>query len=111
MLSGNSSYILKSIGNNYFRRYIALWSNTFHLSVGWNKKRSPIMTGNCQLNINIEDHTANLSCLHRFFKNISSFLPSLISLYKNIFLPFGWKNGLSFHGRELDFANYMVIRA
>ena len=29
MLSGNSSYILKSIGNNYFRRYITMWTILF----------------------------------------------------------------------------------
>ena len=64
-----------------------MWGDIFHLFVGRNKKRKPVMEGNFKLNINIEVHMADLHCLFRYFKNIWSFLLSLISLNKDIFLP------------------------
>ena len=63
------------------------WCDIFHLFVGWNKKRKPVMEGNCRLNINFEGHIAELYRLFRYFKNMWPFLLTLISLYKNIFLP------------------------
>ena len=63
-----------------------MWCDIFHLFVGRNKKRKPVMEGNFKLNINIEVHIADLHCLFRYFKNIWSFLLSLISLNKDIFL-------------------------
>ena len=63
------------------------WCDIFHLFVGRNKKRKPVMEGNCRLNINFEGHIAELYRLFRYFKNMWPFLLTLISLYKNIFLP------------------------
>ena len=45
------------------------------------------MEGNHRLNINIEDHIADLYCLFGYFKSMWPFLLTLISLYKTIFLP------------------------
>ena len=58
-----------------------MWYDIFHLFVGRNKKRIPVMEGNFWSNINIEGHIANLHCLHfDTLKNIWSFLLTLISL-------------------------------
>ena len=62
------------------------WCDIFHLFFGWNKKRKPVMEGNCRLNINFEGHIAELYRLFRYFKNMWPFLLTLISLYKNIFI-------------------------
>ena len=45
------------------------------------------MEQNFRLNINIEDHIADLYSLFRYFKDIWPFLLGLISLNKDIFLP------------------------
>ena len=63
------------------------WCDIFHLFIGRNKKRKPVMEGNCRLNINFEGHIAELYRLFRYFKNMWPFLLTLISPYKNIFLP------------------------
>ena len=47
---------------------IVMWCDIFHLFVGRNKKRKPAMEGNCWLNINIEDHMADLHGLFQYFK-------------------------------------------
>ena len=57
----------------------------FHLFVGRNEKRKPVMERNCWLSINIEGHIANLCGLFRYYKNMA--LLTIISLHKNILLP------------------------
>ena len=64
-----------------------MWCDIFHLFVGRNQNREPVMEGNFRLNVNIEDHIAVLHCLFQYFKNIWPFLRTLISLNKDIFLP------------------------
>ena len=64
-----------------------MWTDIFDLFVGQNKKRKPLTEDYGRLNINVEGHIASLYCLFRYFKNIWSFLLTLISLNKNIFLP------------------------
>ena len=64
-----------------------MWCDIFHLFVGRNKKRKPVIEGNFRLNINIEGHIAYLHCLFRHFKNIWPFLLTFISLNQDIFLP------------------------
>ena len=64
-----------------------MWCDIFHLFVGRNKKRKPVMKGNYWLNVKIEGHIANLYCLFPYFKNIRPLLLTLISTYKNIYLP------------------------
>ena len=70
-----------------------MWCDIFHLFVGRNKKRKPVIEGNFRLNINIEGHIADLHCLFPYFKNIWPFLLTLISLNRDVFLP-------SFVGRK-----------
>ena len=70
-----------------------MWCDIFHLFVGRNEKRKPVIEGNFRLNINIEGHIADLHCLFPYFKNIWPFLLTLISLNRDVFLP-------SFVGRK-----------
>ena len=44
------------------------------------------MEENGLLNVNIEDHIADLHCLFRYFKSMWPFLLSPMSLYKSSFL-------------------------
>ena len=63
-----------------------IWFDIFHLFVGWNGKRKPVMEGNFRSNINIKGHIAGFHCLFWYFKNIWPFLLTLISLNKDFFL-------------------------
>ena len=40
-----------------------MWCNVFHLFVGRNKKRKPVIEGHFRLNMNIEGHMNDLYCL------------------------------------------------
>ena len=86
----------------------------FHLFVGRHKKGIPVMERYCRLNIKIEGHITNLYYLFWHFKNMLPFLLALISLYKNIFLSSSccrMENSLFFHGRDVDFAEVIVLLA
>ena len=62
-----------------------IWCDIVHLFVGRNNKKNT-MEKNGWLNINIEDHIADLHCLFRYFKGMWPFLLTPISLYKSSFL-------------------------
>ena len=121
--SSNSSYTLKSTQNNYCQRYnttLYFFSSIFFIfsSDGMKKETGFLfswkekMEEDCRLNINMEDHIADLYCLFRYFKNMWPFLLTLVSLCKNIFLlVVGRKNRLSFHRRDIDFADGIVLLA
>ena len=90
-----------------------MWCGIFHLFVRWNKNRKTVMKGNFRLNINIDGHIADLHCLFRYFKNIWPFLLTLISLNKDIFLPFCCRKEkkLVFSEKVLLFTDDIVLLA
>ena len=111
-------YIITQLGLyiehwNLLRMTIAndiMWCDIFHLFVEQNKKT--VMEGNCWLNINIEGHTDNVYCLFWYFKITPFFSLTLLFYYiKIIFsLLVVWrKKSLSFHGRDIDFFDGIVL--
>ena len=87
-----------------------MWCDIFHLFVGRNKKEN---LGNCRLNINVEGHITDLFCLFRYFKSCDLFY-LLLFHYIYIFfflLVVGRKKSLSFHERDIDFADSIVFLA
>ena len=113
ILSGNSSYTLKRITTDNAITW-CYFSFLFFFFAGRKKKRKLVKKGNRWLNINTEDLISDLCCIFRYFKNMWSFLLTLILLYKNIFLPSCFverKKSLSFYGKDVDFADGIVFLA
>ena len=88
-----------------------MWCDIFHLFVGRNKKRKLVMKGNYWLNVKIEGHIANLYCLFPYFKNMRPFYLHLFQHIKIFIflLVVGRKKSLSFHGRDVNFADGIVL--
>ena len=82
----------------------------FRLFVGENKKRKPVMEGNCRLNIKIDGHIADLYCLFEYCKTYGLFYLLLFHYVKTFFfLVVGRKKCLPFHRRNVDFADRIVL--
>ena len=80
-----------------------MWCNIFDLFVGRNKIGKPLIAGNRRLNINIEGHIAHLCFLCCYL---------LLFQYKNCFslvLLSERKKSLTFHGKDVDFADGIVL--
>ena len=92
ILSGNSSYTLKRITTDNAITW-CYFSFLFFFLLDGIKKRKLVKKGNRWLNINTEDLISDLCCIFRYFKNMWSFLLTLILLYKNIFIPSCWSKG------------------
>ena len=87
-----------------------MWCDIFHLFLGRNKKK-PVIEAGCRLNI--AKVILLISDVYFDILKHAVFLRNLFSLYQNIFLSFvvGRKKSLSFHRKDTDFANGIVLLA